>query len=809
MICLIQPPLVQLNSPYPAPYYLKSFLEKRGFQALVFDHSMGLFERIFCRAGLKKIFAAADGSADTVAGGKRYLQRRLQSASSPRSIIERFLSEQELWLSCIDRLGDFLRGRDREFGHLLALANGVLPGGPRFDACLDALDGNPSPDAAPLLATKLLEDMADFITVTLDSSFSLVRYSGQSGGAGFRDFTALEQGLDGYILGEFYRPLLEEQWDSLDTLIGSAGDRAGEPLVIGMTIPFPGCLAGALVCAASAKARYGDRVTTIAGGGYINTELRFMEEPRVFDYFDYLSFDRGYGSLAAILEHAGIGDRAEPGTVSGEALLYKTLYRPGDRILRGPGIADTSTSSVPADTARFEALDRDSVKTVFPDYAGIDFSRYLRPVDDANPMHRLWSDGHWLKAYLAHGCYWHSCAFCDVGLDYIRGFEPVDTDALFRHLKDQAEKTGVRGLHLVDEAAPAASLLRLALLNREAGLPLIFWGNIRFDRGFNSDTAAILAAGGLVGVSGGIEVATEGGFKRLRKGINMGDLVKTCAAFKEAGILTHAYLIYGYWDQSDKEIMDSAEILRQLFAAGLLDSAFWHKFVLTRHSRIYTEWERGLHPGLKVEGNKTDSIRNIFALNDLSFEGEENFDKFTEPLDRLLSSWMAGDAKEPPEFAFPPLRVPKPEVSPDTVEKLLDEYARSRDRDRAAVPGSPGTGQCGAGDRHTAVPADRAEQTLFLGSRPLIQAGKKNSPGNYPTKVGVANSTLRWRWRLEDRRLQTGTGKQAAAVQTLLEETARGEGLAVEDFYRRLEKILGTATEKAWKILRSSGLVVY
>ncbi|MDR2029342.1 MAG: radical SAM protein, partial [Treponema sp.] len=761
MIYLVQPPLVQLNAPYPAPYYLKTFLEGRGQKTLIADHSIGLFERIFCKGGLKKIFADAE---------KAYRRRRDrgQSDGTPYSgkqirYTERFLSEAERWLSSIDRLTAFLRGRDREFGHLLTLANGTLPGGPRFDACLGTLAGQPPPEAAPLLAGRLLADLADFITHTLDPAFALVRYA-EALNVSVRDFRAARKSPGGYILRTFYRPLLDDGWEDLDRLLAS-GHGAGEqedPLILGLTIPFSGCLVGALACAESAKGRYGDRVITVAGGGYVNTELRFLEAREFFDYFDYLSFDRGYGSWEAILEHlragkAAPGDRSDTAPDAGEErVLYKTLYRSPatGRILRARDIADREAGSREEDS-RFRDIDRESVRSVFPDYTGVDFSRYLYPVDETNPMHRLWSDGHWLKAYLAHGCYWHACAFCDVQLDYIRGFEPVDTEALFYHLIDQAEKTGVRGVHLVDEAAPVPSLIRLAELNREAGLPLVFWGNIRFGGDITPGLAALLAAGGLLGISAGIEVASERGLKRLGKGIDIADVVRSCAAFKEQGLLTHAYLIYGYWDEEDQEIIDSAEIMRQFFAEGLLDSAFWHKFILTRHSRIYAEWERGLHRGLIVTGDPPSEPGDtslgengpprrgaaagrkgpgrpapLFAFNDIGFEGEALFDRFTEPLDRLLASWMAGDTGTPVTEAFP-FKVPAPSVAPHLVAALLDAYARNRDMSRKTPPEKAGPEPRGP----------EKSRVLFLGSRPMITA----------TARGPA---LFWRWRLEDHRLR-------------------------------------------------------
>jgi hypothetical protein len=708
---------VQLSGPYPSIYYLRSFLEGEGYQVITEDHSIGLFERIFCSRGIGKVFA--DGEELFEKEGRERGAREKWNREA-RYYIERFLSQKELWLSSIDNLTAFLRGKNHEWGCLLTLANGSLPSGPRFDAVLDSLGGEARWEDAPLLATKLLEDLADFITMVLDPHFSLIRYL-PSLAAGPVDFKSLKESLSAYIMREFYLPYLDEIW-SRPAFTG------GGKLILGATIPFPGCLPGALVCAGSVRRRFGDSAGTIAGGGYVNTELRFIDEPEFFTYFDRLAFDKGYADMAAFLAMEG----------------------------KEPGVTE-----------------------IFPDYRGIDFERYLCPVDDRNPMHRLWSGARWLKCYLAYGCYWHSCSFCDVTLDYIRDFLPVDPGRLYRHLAEQSRATGLRGVHLTDEAAPVSSLVRLALLNREGSVGeaaggLLFWGNIRFERTFTPDTAALLAAGGFLAFSAGIEVAAEDGFRRTGKGIGLEEVVHSCAAFKEAGILTHAYLIYGYWDEDEQELVDSAEILRQLFAQGLLDSAFWHKFVLTAHSRIYREWKEGRHPGLKVRfpGNKP-----VFALNDLRFEGEDDFDKYTAPLDSLLAAWMRGETAMPVERAFP-FRVKKTRIPPDHVLRLLEGYAGERDKNRRAPP-SP------------------SSRVIFLGSRP-IKTGK----------AGV----LRWRWRLGDYELALPNREAEAPAErmaALLEEASRGNGLGAPDFYRRLEEISGPRAERVWKKLRSGGLAEF
>jgi hypothetical protein len=282
-------------------------------------------------------------------------------------------------------------------------------------------------------------------------------------------------------------------------------------------------------------------------------------------------------------------------------------------------------------------------------------------------MHRIWSDGAWLKAYLAYGCYWHRCLFCDTKLDYVNCYKPVNVENLYSSLLQQAKQTGVQGVHFVDEASPPILLEKFAFLNKDSALT--FWGNIRYEKAFSRDLADILAKGGLIGVSGGIEMACGEGLSNINKGIDIKTLIFSLAAFKEAGILTHAYMIYGYYNETSQMLIDSAETLRQLFKAGLLDSSFFHKFTLTKHSTLFAEWENGKHPDLHPIFPK-----NSFTDYELHFKGEEKSEKYGEPLSIALNAWMHGkglDKAVEKWFNFP---MPKPTVSKDFVDKTLEEY---------------------------------------------------------------------------------------------------------------------------------------
>ena len=80
-----------------------------------------------------------------------------------------------------------------------------------------------------------------------------------------------------------------------------------------------------------------------------------------------------------------------------------------------------------------------------PDYSDLPLHFYLSLSDRENPMHRLWSEGPWIKMMLAHGCYWHRCAFCDTSLDYIGRYEPASAKVIADQMEQLLEQTGYRG----------------------------------------------------------------------------------------------------------------------------------------------------------------------------------------------------------------------------------------------------------------------------------------------------------------------------------------------------------------------------
>ena len=117
------------------------------------------------------------------------------------------------------------------------------------------------------------------------------------------------------------------------------------------------------------------------------------------------------------------------------------------------------------------------------------------------------------------------------------------------------------------------------------------------------------------------------------------------------------------------------ETLRQLFAAGLLDSAFWHKFTLTLHSTVYQEWLDGKHQDLQpVPAPKTQ-----FAENDIHWKGENKSQKYADGLNSALELWMHGEKLKKPVESYFQFRMPKPSIPQDFVDKLIEKYEKKRD----------------------------------------------------------------------------------------------------------------------------------
>ncbi len=233
-----------------------------------------------------------------------------------------------------------------------------------------------------------LNDLADVLRDAVDSRFEFVRYAEQLAGSQ-ATFEPLAQAL------QAPHTLVDDTLQALTLAVIAKH----QPQLVLLSVPFPGAVYAAFRMAQTIKAHY-PHIRIGLGGGFVNTELRELTEPRVFDYVDFISLDAGERPLLALLEHLQ-GKRSVQ-------RLVRTFVRNDAGAVQ---LMNWAEPDVP-----FEDVGT-------PTWDGLPLDRYLSLLDMLNPMHRLWSDGRWNKLTVAHGCYWKKCSFCDVSLDYISRYE--------------------------------------------------------------------------------------------------------------------------------------------------------------------------------------------------------------------------------------------------------------------------------------------------------------------------------------------------------------------------------------------------
>ena len=630
-ILLLTPPMTQLNTPYPATAYLTGFLKKQGYSVTQADPALELTLRLFSKESLTQIQHQLN------------THRTQNLGATARFFVENF----DQYRDTVNPAIEFLQGKNPGLAWRI-VTRAFLPEGPRFAAVQEGMAADdPDPmawafgslgvqDRAKFLASLYLDDLADMLREGVDPKFELSRY-GEKLAASSPTFEPLKNALLNsttlvdQILDEITESLIRQQ----------------SPTVVGLTVPFPGNVYGAFRIAKKIR-EIAPEIKILMGGGYVNTELRQLSDPQVFDYVDYITLDDGERPILCLLEHLK-GERPQ------EELL-RTFHRIDGKVAL---ISHPSLHDIPH---------RD---TGTPSYEGLPLDRYLSIFEMLNPTHRIWSDGRWNKLTLAHGCYWKKCSFCDTTLDYIGRYDPASADLIVDRIEAMIAQTGERGFHFVDEAAPPAVLRGLAERLIARNVVITWWGNFRFEKVFTPEFTQLLAKSGCVAITGGLEVASDRLLKWMNKGVTVEQVARVTRAFTEAGIMVHAYLMYGFPTQTAQETIDSLERVRQLFAMGCIQSAYWHRFSVTAHSEIGKNPDRF---GIRILPEPEVS----FARNDLAFEDPTgcDHDLLGEGLKKAVYNYMHGAGLDMDvRFWFgkkgTSFRVPAPQVSSRLIEKAL------------------------------------------------------------------------------------------------------------------------------------------
>lgn len=618
-ILLITPPFTQLNTPYPATAYLKGFLNTKAYTAYQMDLGIEVILELFSQKIFRELFQIA------------YREDQIISNNC-----KRIYALREQYLRPLDEVIRFLQGKNPTLARQICTES-FLPKASRFEQLDDmdwAFGSMGMQDKAKHIATLYLEDLSDFIVECIDENFGFSRYAERLG----RSANSFDEIYDHLqtaptFIDEISLKILEERLKST------------QPKLVCFSVPFPGNLYSAFRCAQYIKAHFPGLKVSM-GGGFPNTELRSVSDKRVFEFFDYITLDDGELPIELLISN----------------VLDPTGENPDDNLFKRTFLLQNSEVVF---NNRSPLSDYKQKEVGTPDYSDLLLQDYISVIEIANPMHSLWSDGRWNKLTMAHGCYWGKCTFCDISLDYIRLYQPVAAKILVDRMEQMIGQTGETGFHFVDEAAPPSLMKALALEIIKRNLVVTWWANIRFEKNFTADLCKLLKASGCIAISGGLEVASDRLLKLIDKGVTVEQVAQVTRNLTEANIMVHSYLMYGYPTQTVQETVDSLEMVRQLFEAGVLQSGFWHQFALTAHSPI------GLNPS---EYGITPNLKEIsFANNDVDFEDRTGIDhsKFSFGLKKSLFNFMHGigfDMQLQDWFDF---KIPKTRVKSDLIVNYL------------------------------------------------------------------------------------------------------------------------------------------
>ena len=216
---------------------------------------------------------------------------------------------------------------------------------------------------------------------------------------------------------------------------------------------------------------------------------------------------------------------------------------------------------------------------------------YLQPQNFSRPdFSETKIDSYWGSHYLpilgSRGCYYGKCTFCAIPFGYGKtGFIGHDNSLnVFEDMKNAFSIYGIRNFKFMEEAMHPTIIKRLSELIIQADLKFIWEGYARFDS-FWKDEAFLkkVSKAGLRKVYLGLELVNSSKRDLLNKSDTEKGL-ELLLKFKDAGIKTHVFTLFGYPKTGIDEAVDTIEFA--LKYNDLIDTLDIFPFYYAKHTTI-------------------------------------------------------------------------------------------------------------------------------------------------------------------------------------------------------------------------------
>jgi len=206
-----------------------------------------------------------------------------------------------------------------------------------------------------------------------------------------------------------------------------------------------------------------------------------------------------------------------------------------------------------------------------PDFQGLPLRRYLAPA----PV---------LPIAASRGCYWHRCAFCNVGYGESASYAEKQADRVYEEVRALAERWNVRHFFFSDEAVSPRILKRLSRRLLESDLHVHWTGAARFEPSLDAATLQQMARAGCRMLMYGLESGSPTVLGRMHKGIELDTARRILREGAAAGIWNHTFFFFGFPGETPQEAEETIRFFRE--NAAHIHSACTGTFLLERHSAI-------------------------------------------------------------------------------------------------------------------------------------------------------------------------------------------------------------------------------
>ncbi len=186
---------------------------------------------------------------------------------------------------------------------------------------------------------------------------------------------------------------------------------------------------------------------------------------------------------------------------------------------------------------------------------------------------------------VARGCHWHKCVYCNISNQARERYRSRPADLCVSDIEQLIDLSGTDWFDFPTDSVLPRDLERLARGLVERGVAIRWAAEVIPDQRLSDATIELLARSGCCCLRFGLESACPRTLQAMNKGtVQPAEAARIFAACRKYGIATGVMLIVGFPTETQADLMQTVEYLRQ--NADNIDFLTLHEFTIAPGSRL-------------------------------------------------------------------------------------------------------------------------------------------------------------------------------------------------------------------------------